>query len=160
MSDTYSKTRWHHLLGTLLEFLLPPVGIQVQIEPQVMSEPPQADIILLRRDTPFWTPEQQARLADGIRDTAANHVLIEFKYSESVDYDAIQQTLSYEYAYRKSQQLKNAQIACFLLSAKTPQATTLQKLDYHQTQQALCSLSGRSLSESRVTLLSSQLSAR
>ena len=137
MSDTDSKTRWHRLLGKLLEFLLPPVGIQVQIEPQVMSEPPQADIILLRRHTPFWTPEQQARLADGIRDSRASHILIEFKYSESVDHDAIQQTLSYEYFYRKSQQLQVEQIDCFLLSAKTPQAATLNKLCYHQTQSGI-----------------------
>lgn len=44
------KTQWHRLLGKHLELLLTPVGITVQTEPQVMSEPPKVDILLLRRE--------------------------------------------------------------------------------------------------------------
>ncbi len=38
------KTRWHRLLGTLLEKLLSPVGVTVSTEVPIMSNPPQADI--------------------------------------------------------------------------------------------------------------------
>lgn len=135
MSDSNSKTRWHLLLGKLLEYLLPPVGIQVHVEPQVMSDAPKADIILLRRDTEQWTEEQTSRLADGIRDSRAREILLEFKYTESVSYDAVQQGLGYEYFYRKSQRLEPEELECFLLSAKTPQAATLRKLGYKETEQ-------------------------
>jgi len=135
MSDENTKTRWHLLLGTLLEYLLPPVGIQVSIEPPVMSDPPKADIILLRRDTDDWTPEQKARLSDGIRDTNASHILLEFKYTESITTDAVQQILGYEFFYRKSQNLKPEQLACFLISAKKPQTATLKKFNYQATEQ-------------------------
>jgi len=135
MSDSNTKTRWHLLLGTLLEYLLPPVGIQVSIEPPVMSDPPKADIILLRRDTDDWTPEQKARLPDGIRDSQASHILLEFKYTESITTDALQQILGYEFFYRKAQNLKPEQLACFLISAKKPQTATLSKFDYQATKQ-------------------------
>lgn len=39
-------------------------------------------------------------LPDGIRDCNANHILIEFKYTESLTADAIRQAVSYEYFYR------------------------------------------------------------
>ncbi len=78
-----SKTQWHALLGRLLETLLTPVGIDVSTNVAVMSSPPEADILLLRRHRAHWSAEQMARLPDGIRNSAASHVLIEFKYTES-----------------------------------------------------------------------------
>jgi hypothetical protein len=91
-----SKTRWHRLLGSVLEQLLTPVGITVHTDVPVMSDPPEADIVLLRRDTRTWTKAQLARLADGLRHTHASHLLIEFKYTESVNEDALLQTLCYD----------------------------------------------------------------
>jgi hypothetical protein len=44
-----SKTRWHRLLGRLLEELLAPLGISVFTEFPLMSEPPKTDILLLRK---------------------------------------------------------------------------------------------------------------
>jgi len=133
MSDTNSKTRWHRLLGKLLECLLTTVDIQVQVEPELMSEPPKGDIILLRRHHPHWTAAQKALLADGIRDSTAAYILLEFKYTESVNRDVLQQTLGYEYFYRQAQQLNAEELACFLLSAKTPQAATLERYGYELT---------------------------
>jgi len=37
---TKNKTRWHRLLGSLLEQLLIPVGISVQCDVKVMVNPP------------------------------------------------------------------------------------------------------------------------
>ncbi|NOQ34897.1 MAG: hypothetical protein GQ569_03280 [Methylococcaceae bacterium] len=129
-----NKTRWHRLLGTLLEQLLTPVGISVQCDVKVMVNPPEADILLLRRQTSQWTKAQLERLADGIRDTKASHILLEFKYSESVNEKALQQTLSYDYFYKSANKLSDKQVQSFLVSAKTPHSATLEKLFYQCSQ--------------------------
>ncbi len=133
MAEKKGKTRWHRLLGTLLEYLLTPVGVSVQCDIKVMSEPPEADILLLRRKTAKWTAEQKARLPDGIRDTAASHVLLEFKYTESVNLSALKQTLCYDFLYKRANHL-DRQVQSFLVSAKTPRAATLEKYDYRLTE--------------------------
>ncbi len=75
------KIKWHRLLAQLLEELLTPVGISVHPEVPVMSEPPKTDILLLTKENKGkWTPEQMARLPDGIREKKADHILLEFKY--------------------------------------------------------------------------------
>ncbi len=120
-----NKTRWHRLLGSLLEQLLTPVGILVQCDVKIMVNPPEADILLLRRQSLKWTNEQYQRLPDGIRDSMASHILLEFKYTESVNETALQQTLSYDFFYKRAQTLSNEQIQSFLISAKTPHLATL-----------------------------------
>jgi hypothetical protein len=45
-------------LGKLLELLLTPVGISVQCEVQIVSDPPRLDILLLRRDGEQWDSRQ------------------------------------------------------------------------------------------------------
>ena len=50
MAKKKTRTRWHRLLGKLLEETLAPVGVTVQTEFPIMSNPPQADILLLRRE--------------------------------------------------------------------------------------------------------------
>ena len=44
-----------------------------------MTEPPEADILLLRRKGSTWTPEQLARLLDGIRESLADQILLELR---------------------------------------------------------------------------------
>jgi hypothetical protein len=56
-----SKTRWHSLLGKLLEELLVSVGISVYTEFPVMSEPPETDILLLRKEDSAMRHEQAER---------------------------------------------------------------------------------------------------
>ena len=68
-------------------------------EVEVTQNPPKVDILLLPREAAVWTPEQLALLPDGIRDCNANHVLIKFKYTESLTVDAIRQAVGYEYFY-------------------------------------------------------------
>lgn len=128
------KTHWHRLLGALLEQLLTPVGISVQCDVKVMSNPPEADILLLRRQTRRWTEEQRQRLADGIRDTTAGHVLLEFKYSESFNEKAMQQTLGYDYFYKRSHRLSDKQVQTFLISSKTPRSSVLEGFAYRRGQ--------------------------
>ena len=82
-SNRATSIRWHKLLGRMLEELLTPLNITVLTDISVMTDPPEADILLIRRDLPKWTDDQLCRLPDGIRDTDANHILVEFKFTES-----------------------------------------------------------------------------
>ncbi len=101
-----------------------------------MSEPPKADILLLRRMRRAWTAAQKARLPDGVRDSKARHLLLEFKYTESLTLEAVLQAASYDYLYRKAQGLTPADVQTFVLCAKTPRAERLAELGYVNTEQA------------------------
>ncbi len=133
LASTKPKTQWHELLGKLLKDVLSPVNIHVSTEVRVMSESPKVDILLLRRDEPQWTAAQFALLPDGIRDTKASNILLEFKYTESLNDEAVQQTLGYDFFYRQHTDLSRDQVRSFLLSAKKPQHSTLKKLGYQST---------------------------
>ena len=127
-------TRWHQLLGKLLELLLTEQGIIVQTEVQVMSEPPKADILLLRRERKAWAKEQRALLPDGVRESQARHILLEFKYTQSLTVDVLLQAVSYSYLYRIAQRLQPTDVQIFVLCAKTPQPKRLVELGYVQTE--------------------------
>ena len=125
---------WHHLFGELLKLLLIPVGVDVSVDVKVMDNPPEADVILLRREGDTWTNEQLQYLPDGIRDVSAQHVLIEFKYSELLNKKVLRQTGTYEQGYRASKKLKLDELAIFVVMSTTPRKTTLEKYGYYQTE--------------------------
>jgi hypothetical protein len=100
-----------------------------------MSEPPKADVLLLRRHGKQWSEEQRKRLPDGIRDRQAHHHLLECKFSESLNEAALQQALSYDYFYRQTQQLRGAELQTYVVSAKTPQAALLSRFGYQAAEQ-------------------------
>ena len=130
------KTQWHRLLGKHLELLLTPVGITVQTEPQVMSEPPKVDILLLRREGTVWTPAQASLLPDGIRQSRASHILLEFKFTESVNGQVMQQAIGYDYFYRQAQQLGDGDAQSFVVSSRKPRAHVLLTYGYTLTEHA------------------------
>ena len=78
-TDINSRTYWHRLLAQAVEAPLTAVNIIVQTEVDVTSGSPKADIILLRREGTEWTEAQKAWLTDGMRDTTARELLLEFK---------------------------------------------------------------------------------
>ncbi len=123
-------TAWHLILGMLLKALLETVGITVQLEVPVTRNPQKIDILLLRRTGRGWTPEQFVRLPDGIRQRSEPNILCEFKYTESVNLDVLVQALQYEAHYRHGNGIKQAAIATFVVSAKTPQAEFLIEYGY------------------------------
>ena len=127
---TSGRTQWHRIMGALLELLLTRLGIIVQSEVQVMSDPPKVDIVLLRREGNRWSEEQLHLLCDGIRNTIARHVLVEFKYSESLSIDALLQALGYHYFYRQSQSLSEAELQTFVMVAITPRRQLLEHFGY------------------------------
>ena len=95
-----------------------------------MSDPPKVDIVLLRREGERWSEEQLHLLCDGIRNTIARHVLVEFKYSESLSVDALLQALGYHYFYRQSQSLSEAELQTFVMVAITPRRQLLEHFGY------------------------------
>jgi hypothetical protein len=128
-----SKTSWHHLLAKLLEELLSPVGISVHPDLSIMTKPPKADILLLRNDSKNWTEEQRLRLPDGIRHSQASHIILEFKYTESVNRAAVRQILGYDIFYKRIKQLSDKEVQSFLLSAVKPQSETLAEINYQES---------------------------
>lgn len=124
------KTLWHRLLAKLLEILLAEAGVTVLSELPATSNPPQIDILLLRREGDHWTEEQQARLPDGVRDRTAGHHLLECKLTESVTEQSFQQALTYDYLYRQSQQLAAAEVQTYIVSARTPLTGRLTEWGY------------------------------
>ncbi|MBF0201305.1 MAG: hypothetical protein HQK66_08330 [Desulfamplus sp.] len=120
-SESNDKTRWHVIFGDILSKLLTPVNISVEIDVSVMSSPPKSDILLVRRESPEWTKAQLQRLPDGIRDTRADHILLEFKFTESVNQEVIAQALGYDTFYKRAnEKIEQKRIQTFILSSKTP----------------------------------------
>ncbi|WP_080803853.1 hypothetical protein [Desulfamplus magnetovallimortis] len=130
-SNRATSIRWHKLLGRMLEELLTPLNITVLTDISVMTDPPEADILLIRRDLPKWTYDQLCRLPDGIRDTGANHILVEFKFTESFNRNTLNQALAYDTFFRRSQQsLKEKDIQTFVLCSKTPLKASREEFGY------------------------------
>jgi len=125
-----SRTKWHRWFGNLFKISLTPLGVDVQTDFAVMTDPPEADIVIIRKEQADWTPEQLKYLPDGIRDSRAVHIIAEFKFTESVNEDAFFQTAGYRIFYKFAQNLKNEDLQIFLISSKTPQKATLKKYGY------------------------------
>lgn len=124
MSDN-SPIRWHQLFGHLLDLLLTPLGVEVEVEVSVMSDPPRTDILLIRRLTPRWTPEQMRYLPNGLRESTAAHNLIEFKMTESVSAQTVTKLAADWLHYQESRNLPSNEVAAFIISAKQPRRQRL-----------------------------------
>lgn len=107
------QIKWHRFLAKGFELSVGQRGVLVFAEIEVTQNPPKVDVLLLRRDTDNWTPEQLALLPDGIRDCNAKHILIEFKYTESLTVEAIRQAVGYEYFYRIANELDADEVRMF-----------------------------------------------
>ena len=147
----------HQLLGKLLEIVLTPVDVVVESEIQVMSEPPKADVLLLRRQGKQWSEEQRQLLPDGGRDRNAHHHLLECKFSESVNESALQQALSYDYFYRQTQQLKADELQTYVVSAQTPRAALLQRFGYQRAEHPGVYVTAQPMLEKVVLLVLNEL---
>jgi hypothetical protein len=109
----------------VLEEVLGPLDIIVQTDVDVSNDPPEMDVLLIQNTrSPTWTPRQTRYLPDGIRTSRASHIIIEFKYTESVNQDAVQALLGYEIFYRRTHHLKAEAVQGFLVSGRTPRAST------------------------------------
>jgi len=124
-----AQNDWHLSFGEVLKWDLIPVGVLISPEAPVMIKPPRADILILPQGS-AWTSEQLERLPDGIRQSTARHILIEFKYTQSISDDAIVQSLAYDWLYRNSKKLTTDEVQTFLVSAIKPQENTRKTYGY------------------------------
>ncbi len=120
----------------MLEEWLIPVNITVNLEFPLSNDPPEADILLIRNTKKHWNRTQKERLADGIQQTNASHILIEFKYSQSTNKDAFFQITSYYSFYQRAKKIPKHQLRAFVVSSKTPHAQTLRDFGYFNTDHA------------------------
>ena len=127
----------HQLLGALWRHSLTQVRILVHVEPKLLGDSPRADVLLLRRAGEAWDETQRARLPDGVRDSAAGHVLVEFKYSESVNDAALAQTVAYDHFYRQGQMLSEQEVMTVLLSARSPLEDRLAGWGYEEVKKGV-----------------------
>jgi len=137
MADDTARVQYHRLLGSGMRLSLAAVQVNVTTESSILSESPRVDILLLRREGTAWTEAQRARLPDGIRDSSAAHILIEFKYTESVNEDGILQAVAYDLFHRQVQRLSRRQTLPVVLSAKTPQRSRLAKWRFKESQRGV-----------------------
>lgn len=150
--EVNDKDEWHLIFGTVLQYLLIPTHVHVGLEVKVMTEPPRTDL-LLKRATKRWTPQQLIWLPDGIRDTLAQYIMLEFKYTQSIDTDGILQAVNNRRLYLQSHKdVKSDDFKCFLVSAKQPQASTLEKYDFYEVKAGV--YNSKNLLISPVTLIS------
>jgi hypothetical protein len=126
------QTSWHLSFAEALQWDLSPVDISVTPEARVMTQPPRVDILLLKRNQPNWTTAQLERVPDGIRQSQASHLLLEFKYSQSLDQKAMAQAIGYDHFYQESNHLDSTDVQTFLVSAKKPQLETRQLFGYQK----------------------------
>jgi hypothetical protein len=152
------KTLWHRLLSKLFEIVLSPLGVTILSELQSTSNPPKIDILLLRRNSPHWTPQQMALLPDGIRDRHATHHLLECKLTESINEESFQQALTYDYLYRQSQQVSRGDMQTYIVSAHTPRAVHLQAWGYTVSEHTGVYVSSLPLLQHVVLLVLNELS--
>ena len=116
IKELFKRTRWHRILGTALKEWLTPVGITVHTEVPVMTDPPKLDILLLKNNHEVNIELQRERLASGLRDCKAGTLIIEFKYTESVNADTLALTGGYDAFYRRAHKLSRNEIHTFILS--------------------------------------------
>jgi len=129
------NTKWHIIFGKVLQELLTPLKIDVFVELPVLTTSPRVDILLIRKTGNLWTKQQKEYLPDGVRQSRAKHILIEFKYSQSFSMSALIQTLSYDLYYKntKKEKLETKKIQTFLVLSKTPSKDNLEKTGYYIT---------------------------
>ncbi len=133
MNQPEPKTYWHRLLGRLFELLFAAMPVSVKVDFNLMSEPPRSDVLLLRYEGVTWTIEQLARLPDGVRDSRAHHILLELKYTESLNKRRIEKAHAYDILYRETAGLSDKEVATFILSSKTPRQSLLDEFGYKPT---------------------------
>ncbi len=133
MNQQKPKTHCHRLLGKLFELLFASMPVSVKVDFNLMSELPRSDILLLRYEGDTWNAEQLAKLPDGIRNSRANHILLELKYSESLNRRRIEKVHAYDILYRETAGLPDKDVATFILSSKTPRQLLLDKFGYKPT---------------------------
>jgi len=87
---------------------------------EIGKGPPKLDVFIIRRTGLRWSTAQLEFLPDGVRQSNCKHVILELKYTESINPAAIFQTLGYLGSYVKIKALKMDNVCAFIASLKKP----------------------------------------
>ena len=131
-NSTVSKMS-HVLFGNMMKEALIPTNLEVESNYEIGKGPPKLDVLIIRRTSAQWTKNQLAFLPDGIRQSHCKHVILELKYTESINQIAIFQALGYISSYVQLKTLPIDQVCAFIASSKTPQAETLIEIGFEPT---------------------------
>ncbi len=147
------QVEWHELLGTMFKRQLTPYNVGVYTEVPTLNAPPRSDVLLLRREGNRWTTDQLRYLPDGIRESNASHILIEFKATESLTPSGVRRAAIYDDFYRASQYLSAEDVHTVLISSRKPRKKTLELFQFEATMQAGIYICKNILAD-RLTLIS------
>jgi len=120
----------HLLFGKLFKAMMAPLGVLVSTEFRIMTDSPRADILIIKKKAGKWSPNQLKLIPDGIRESEARYIILEFKYTESLSDRTFQQALGYDYFFSESYHLKRNELQTFIVSAKTPRNQILKDYGY------------------------------
>ncbi len=121
---------FHSWLGKLMEELLTPVDVTVKQEYEIMAQSPRTDYFLLGHHHTGWSEAQQQRLPDGIRDLQVSQVLIEFKFTESVNEETLVKAAADWMRYRDYAKLSADAVKMVVLSSKITVSELLKTCGY------------------------------
>ena len=110
-----------------------PLGVLVSTEHSIMTDSPRVDILIIKKKSGQWTPNQLKLIPDGIRESKAKYILLEFKYSQSLSDKTFQQALGYDYFFGETYHLYRNELQTFIISSKTPQAQILKDYGYRES---------------------------
>lgn len=125
--------KWHEIFAAVQQEHLAPVNIAVTSEFEITSLPPRGDILFIQpANQTGWSDQQRDYLPDGIRDSLAEHHILELKYTEAVNQEVFDQVVGYGHFYRQSRKLAREQVRCFILSSYSTDKQTRQTFGYTQ----------------------------
>ncbi|ETR70248.1 MAG: hypothetical protein OMM_03379 [Candidatus Magnetoglobus multicellularis str. Araruama] len=130
-NNTVSQTS-HVLFGSMMKESLTPLNLEVESDYEVGKGPPKLDVLIIRRAGARWSKAQLEFLPDGIRQSNCKHVILELKYTESINKTAIFQTIGYLGSYLRLKQFKPEKVCAFIVSSKTPQKRVLKQIGFEQ----------------------------
>ncbi|KPA10870.1 hypothetical protein MHK_008917 [Candidatus Magnetomorum sp. HK-1] len=130
--NTASQTS-HVLFGCMMKESLIPLNLEVESSYEVGKGPPKLDVLIIRRTGARWSKAQMEFLPDGIRHSHCKHVILELKYTESINQVAVFQTLGYLGSYVKLKSMKVENVCAFIVSSKTPQQKVLEQIGFEPT---------------------------
>ena len=128
------KTKSHLLFGKLFKAIMAPLGVVVSTEFKIMSDSPRADILIIKKRDGKWTQKQLKLIPDGIRESEARYIILEFKYTQSLSDKSFQQALGYDYFFGERYHLQRNDFQTFIVSAITPRQEILIDYGYSQTE--------------------------
>ena len=130
MAKSSGRVQWHQIFAAIMVELFRPLGIEIYTEFNLSPSPPIGDVLILRSGGKGWTKEQLKWLPDGIRQCLVRHILLEFKYTESLNLLILLQAIMSYVLYCRSNQLTNKDVAFFVILSRQPRPDVLQHFGY------------------------------